>query len=129
MRTPLILDVNPDREGLFWEQDFLGRIDARFSGCCGPDAQGGCPLLRGTRCAKAETADGIIFQLDLDRAHHRAILAHYIELVDVPIRVVVTAEQQKRWADLLAPVEVFTPPIGPAALDAFAAEVESDYQT
>ena len=33
-------------------------------------------------------------------------------------------EQQVRWAHLLDLVEVFTPPIGPATLDVFAAEVE-----
>jgi hypothetical protein len=49
-----------------------------------------------------------------------------MQLLSVPIRVVVTEEQSTRWARFLAPVEVFVPPIGPAKLDAFVAEVESE---
>ena len=126
MRMPVILDVNPDPEALDWEQDFLTRIETSVIGCCGPDQVGGCPLLEGKPCAKIEAADGVLFQLDLDRPEHRRILAKYVRLLDVPIRVVVSAEQQVRWARLLDLVEVFTPPIGPAKLDAFAAEVESE---
>lgn len=128
MRTPVILDVNPDPEALAWEQDFLTRIEAHTVGCCGPDAQGGCPLLQGKSCAKIEAADGVLFQLDLDRADHRRILAKYVRLLDVPIRVVVSREQSKRWGHLLDLVEVFIPPIGPAKMDAFAAEVESEVE-
>ena len=126
MRTPVILDVNPDPEALDWEQDFLTRIETSVIGCCGPDRVGGCPLLVDKPCAKIEAADGVLFQLDLDRAEHRRLLAKYVRLLDVPIRVVVSAEQQVRWAHLLDLVEVFTPPIGPAKLDAFVAEVESE---
>lgn len=126
MRTPVILDVNPDPEALDWEQDFLTRIETSVIGCCGPDRVGGCPLLEDKPCAKIEAADGVLFQLDLDRTEHRRLLAKYVRLLDVPIRVVVSAEQQVRWARLLDLVEVFTPSIGPAKLDAFAAEVESE---
>lgn len=126
MRSPVVLDVNPDPDALDWEQDFLGRLDIPVTRCCGPDAIGGCPLLRGERCTKIEGADGVIFQLDLDRTDHRQILAKYVRLLDVPIRVVVSPEQKKRWARLLDHVEVFVPPVGPAKLDGFAAEVESE---
>ncbi len=126
MRMPVILDVNPDPEALDWEQDFLTRIETSVIGCCGPDRVGGCPLLEGKPCAKIEAADGVLFQLDLDRTEHRRILAKYVRLLDVPIRAVVSAEQKVRWAPLLDLVEVFTPPIGPAKMDAFAAEVESE---
>lgn len=126
MNKAVILDVNPDSYELDWEQDFLSRIETLVVSCCGPDTQGGCPLLRGEPCAKIEVADGVLFQLDLDRAEHRRLLAKYVRLLDVPIRVVVTQEQKQRWAHLLELVEVFTPPIGPAKLDAFAAEVESE---
>ena len=128
MRTPVILDVNPDPDALDWEQDFLTRIETQTITCCGPDTQGGCPLLQGESCTKIEAADGVLFQLDLDRKDHRQILAKYERLLDVPIRVVVSPEQQKRWARLLDRVEVFTPPIGPAKMDAFAAEVESEVE-
>ena len=129
MRTPVLLDVNPEPAALDWEQDFLIRIETSVITCCGPDRQGGCPLLRGEPCAKIEAADGVLFQLNLDRAEHRRILAKYVRLLDVPIRVVVSPEQRLRWAHLLEDVEVFTPPIGPAKLDALAAEVESETDT
>ncbi len=125
MRTPTVLDVNPDPDALDWEQDFLGRLEIPVTRCCGPDAIGGCPLLKGEACTKIEGADGVLFQLDLDRKDHRQILAKYVRLLDVPIRAVVSPEQRKRWARLLKHVEVFVPPVGPAKLDAFAAEVES----
>ena len=128
MRRPLILDVNPDPDALHWEQDFLTRIETETITCCGPDPQDGCPLLQEKPCAKIEVADGILFQLDLDRLEHRKILAEYVRQLEVPIRVVVTADQERRWAHLLDHVEVFTPPIGPATMDAFAAEVESEIE-
>ena len=126
MRKPVILDVNPDPKELAWEQDFLARLETPVVACCGPDAQGGCPLLRGESCRKIEKADGVLFQLNLDRGDHRRILGMYLRQLDVPIRVVATPEQQLRWAGLLSLVEVFTPPIGPAKMDAFAAEVASE---
>ena len=126
MRTPVILDVNPDPDALAWEQDFFGRLEDHVLVCGGPEQQGGCPILKGEVCGKVAAADGVIFQLDLDQADHRNILAKYTQILDVPIRVVVSEEQKERWAPLLELVEVFTPPIGPATLDAFAAEVESE---
>ena len=125
MRAPVILDVNPDADALGWEQDWLGRLDLPVVTCRGPHESWRCPLLAGRPCGKVERADGILFQLDLDRPDHREILRRYTEL-DVPIRVVVAPDQAVRYRDLLRPVEVFTPPIGPAKLDAFAAEVESE---
>ena len=125
MRRATILDVNPHPEDLAWEQDFIGRMGDRVVPCCGPKVMGGCPILRGDHCSKLEQADGVLFQLNLDREDHRTILARYIELLDCPIRVVCTPEQKVRWAPLLGEVEVMTPPVGPAALDGFAAEVES----
>lgn len=126
MRTPVVLDINPDPEALDWEQDFLGRLELPVITCRGPLEPGGCPLLKGNACGKIEAADGVLFQLNLDLPDHRHILGHYIRLLDVPIRAVVTEDQKKRWAKLLDKVEVFTPPIGPAKLDAFAAELESE---
>jgi hypothetical protein len=126
MKKPMILDVNPDPDALDWEEDLLARFDISTIGCCGPDARGGCPLLSNQPCAKIDAADGVLFQLDLDRFEHRRILTKYMQQLSVPIRVVVTQEQRERWARFLAPVEVFVPPIGPAKLDALAAEVESE---
>lgn len=126
MRTPVVLDVNPDPTALEWEQSFLTRLDVPTIACCGPETRGGCPLLVGEDCHKIRAADGVLFQLDLDRDDNRRILARYIDTLDVPIHVVCTPEQKVRWAKLLERVEVFTPPVGPARLDGFAAEVESD---
>lgn len=126
MRAPVILDVNPDPGELDWEQHWLGDLGLPVVTCEGPHGPRDCPLLRGERCGKVEKADGILFQLDLDRTDHREILTAYTQTLDVPIRAVVTPEQAERYADLLKEVEVFTPPIGPSALDAFASEVESD---
>jgi hypothetical protein len=86
-----------------------------------------CPLLGGQGCPKFEQAHGIVFALDLDRAQHRAILARYRELArdDLPIRAVVSAEQQERYAALLAGVDVWDHEPSVADLDGFAARVEA----
>jgi len=128
MRVPVILDVNPEPQALSWEQDFLGRLEIPVEPCCGPDQEGGCPLLSHGYCSKVARADGVLFQLDLDQPLHRQILQRYTATLEVPIRVVVTSEQQERWPDLLEHVEVMTPPLGPAALDGFAAEVETSLE-
>lgn len=125
MRQATILDVNPDPSALAWEQDFITRLEDHVVGCRGPRGEGRCPILNGRHCSKIEEADGVLFQLDLDRDDHRSILTLYKETLDVPIRVVCTLDQEERWHELLADVEVVAPPIGPSALDAFAAEVES----
>ena len=127
MRTPVILDVNPAPEELQWEQDWLQEgLGIPVVKCAGPHGVGDCPLLRGEPCGKVEKADGILFQLDLDRPDHRKILSLYADKLDVPIRAVVADEQRIRYADLLSKVEVVSPPVGPASLDAFAAEVQSE---
>jgi hypothetical protein len=127
MRTPVILDVNPTPEDLRWESGWLkSTLDLPVVTCAGPHEVRDCPLLKGERCGKVARADGILFQLDLDREDHREILEIYADSVEVPVRAVVTKEQQERYPELLQKVEVVNPPIGPAALDAFAAEVQAE---
>ena len=126
MRNPVILDVNPDPDDLAWEQDFLKRLDIPVHSCRGPKDPGGCPILRNERCMKIEGVDGVLFQLNLDRGDHREILGKYLQILDVPIRVVVTPEQKERWAGLVGMVETFEAPVGPAKMDAFAAEVAAE---
>ena len=129
MRTPVILDVNPAPEELQWEQDWLqDGLDIPVVKCTGPHGPTDCPLLRGEPCGKIAKADGILFQLDLDLPDHREILGIYADKLDVPIRAVVSDEQRTKYADLLTKVEVVSPPVGPATLDAFAAEVQSEIE-
>jgi hypothetical protein len=128
MRKAVILDVNPDVEARAWEEDFFERLEAHVITCPGPAVAGGCPLLRGIGCPKVTSADGILFQLDLDDADHREILTHYVEQVDVPIRAIVHEGQKERYADLLASVETSEGEPGPAMLDGFEAEVESEIE-
>lgn len=125
MRKPVILDVNPDPEALEWELDWLERQEVAVVKCSGPHRAGGCPLLQGKSCGKVEKADGVLFQLSLDRDDHRQILETYARTLDVPVRAVVSEADKVRYADLLSDVEVVVPPVGPAGLDAFASEVES----
>lgn len=125
MRTPVILDVNPNPEALDWESEWLERQDVQVVKCGGPHAPGSCPLLRGASCGKVAKADGVLFQLSLDRQDHRDILDRYARTLSVPVRAVVSADDQKRYAELLAEVEVVLSPVGPASLDGFAAEVDS----
>lgn len=125
MRNPVILDVNPDPDALDWEQDWLARQEVEVVRCRGPHASRACPLLQGKPCGKIARADGVLFQLSLDREDHREILETYARTLDVPVRAVVSEADKTKYPDLLAQVEVVVPPVGPAALDGFASEVES----
>ena len=69
----------------------------------------------------------MLFELDLDRPQHRAILRRYRELAraDVPIRVIVTLEHAERYAEELRDVEVVTHNQTVSDLDGFACRVEA----
>lgn len=133
MRTPnegvVLLDVSPGDNESF-DAEFLERLGHPALVCHGPDVGSLCPLLGGTGCPKYDAAHGIIFELDLDRPQHRAIVDRYRALArpDLPIRVVVRGDQAERYADLLGDIEVWTHEPNVADLDGFAAEVEAaDY--
>ena len=112
-------------EGRF-DQSILERLGHRVIACDGPQQGTLCPLLAGDGCEKFEAAHGVVFEFDLDRAQHRAILDRYRQIApDVPIRVVVSREQQAKYADLLSQVEVWDHSPSVADLDGFAAEVEA----
>ena len=121
----VLLDVSPGA-GQEFERDFLEKVGHPALVCHGPHEHL-CPLLAGQGCEKFDAAHGIVFELDLDRAEHRAIVQRYRELAreDLPIHVVATPEQAARYADLLADVEVWTHLPTAADLDGFAAEVEA----
>ncbi len=121
----ILLDV-PEGAGEV-DRDFLERFGHPVRVCHGPHAGELCPLLKTGECEMVDSAHGIVFELDLDRPQHRAILERYQKVVrpDVPIRAVVRPEQAEQYADLLKGVEVWTHDPNVAELDAFAAEVDS----
>lgn len=126
MHGVVLLDVSPGASEVF-ERSFLERVGHPALVCHGPHEGTLCPLLAGKGCADFDAAHGIVFELDLDRPQHRAIVKRYRELgrEGLPIRVVATPEQAERYRDLLAGTEVWTHQPTAADLDAFAAEVEA----
>jgi hypothetical protein len=110
-----------------FDRRMLERLGHPVIMCEGPDVDELCPLLGGTGCPKFDQAHGIVFELDLDRAQHRAIVHRYAALGrdDLPIRVIVRADQQRQYAALLRDVQVWDHDPTVADLDGFAAQVEA----
>lgn len=121
----VLLDVLADEAE--FDRSFLERLGHPVITCSGPEVKKLCPLLGGDGCPKFDQAHGIVFELDLDRAQHRAIVRRYRELgrPDLPIRVVVRPEQQNRYSDLLAEVQIWDHSPTVADLDGFAAQIEA----
>jgi len=129
MEGMILLDVTGGT-GEF-DRDMLERFGHPVRVCHGPELATLCPLLAGKGCDEFTQAHGVIFELDLDRPQHRAILRRYRALAraDVPIRVVTSAEQAGRHAEELRDIEVLTHVPTVADLDGFAAEVEAADRT
>ena len=127
MHGVVLLDVSPGA-GEAFERSFLEKVGHPALVCHGPHEGEVCPLLEDKGCAEFEAAHGIVFELDLDRPQHLAIVGRYRELgrEGLPIRVVATPEQAVRYRDELAGVEVWTHEPTAADLDGFAAEVEAN---
>jgi len=121
----ILLDIPPGTDERF-DASFLERTGHPVEVCRGPQDRP-CPLLGGQGCPKFESAHGVVFELDLDRAEHLAILARYMAdfAADRPIRVVVGPGQAERYRDALAGVEIWTHQPTVAELDGFAARVEA----
>jgi hypothetical protein len=121
----VLLDVLAG-EGDF-DRTILERLGHPVLTCSGPTAGALCPLLGGHGCDTFEQAHGVVFELDLDRPQHRAIVRRYRDLGrdDLPIRVVIRPDQQERYADLLREVQVWDHQPSVADLDGFAAQVEA----
>jgi hypothetical protein len=121
----ILLDVTSG--GGEFDRDILERIGHPVKVCHGPDHGSVCPLLSGADCEKFSAAHGVVFELDLDREQHRAIVRRYRELArpEIPIRVVVDVDQARRYAEDLVGVEILTHEPTVADLDGFAAEVEA----
>ena len=120
----VILDVTPG-DGQF-DTRFLEAAGHPVLMCHGPDHATLCPILK-DGCSMVEDAHGVVFQLDLDRPQHRAILRRYQEVLadDVPLWVSVRPGQEVEYAELLEDVQVVVGEPGVADLDAFAALVEA----
>jgi hypothetical protein len=71
----VLVDVATD--GGEFEREILERLGHPVSTCPGPRIGEVCPILYGQGCPKFEGAHGIVFELDLDRSQHRAILGQY----------------------------------------------------
>lgn len=125
-RTLILLDVT-SAEGERFERSFLERNGHEVVVCHGPHQGELCPMLSGEGCQWVDDAHGVIFELDLDRPQHRAILKRYREVMrpEVPIRAVVRPGQPEAYAAELEGVEVVTKDLTAADLDGFAAEVEA----
>ncbi|HLF61078.1 MAG TPA: hypothetical protein VI980_07875 [Acidimicrobiia bacterium] len=121
--SPILFDI-PD--GSPPDQAFLEQLGHEVVVCNGPAHGTLCPILHGD-CPKVDGAHGIVFELNLDRPQHRAILARYKETTrpDVPIRVVTTQEQALRYSELLKGLKVWTHQPAAGDLDGLAAEVEA----
>jgi hypothetical protein len=120
----IILDVTPG--SAIFETDFLERLGHPVLVCHGP-MHDVCPLLDEGACEMLDSAHGVVFQLDLDRADHRDILGRYQQVLgeDRPIRVVVMPGQEAAYADLLEGCQVWTHQPNVGELDGFAAQVEA----
>ncbi len=107
------------------DRQFLEDMGHRVMVCGGPVQGQLCPILSGEGCELAEGADGIVFELDLERPQHRSILREYKTSLrsDLPMRVVVPREQWADHRELLAGLKIL--PHTPAAgdLDGLAAEI------
>src|SRR5450631_360362 len=106
MEGMILLDVTAGT-GEF-DREMLQRLGHVVQVCHGPEHATLCPLLAGKGCDEFTQAHGVIFELDLDRPQHRAILRRYRELAraDVPIRVVTSEQQARRYARELEGIEV-----------------------
>jgi hypothetical protein len=122
--SPILFDLP---EGVPSDAEFLERLGHDVLVCHGPPAKTLCPILKGEGCSVVEAAHGIVFQLDLDRPQHRAILARYKEVTrdDVPIWVVARPEQTRAHSRLLSGLKVLTESPVAGDLDGLAAEVEA----
>jgi hypothetical protein len=109
------------------DRSFLEELGHRVMVCNGPKSGKLCPILKGEGCELAEGAHGIVFELDLDRPQHRAILAKYKDSLrsDLPIRVAVRPGQAAKYGELLGGLRVWNHSPVAGDLDAMASEVEA----
>ena len=120
----LILDVTP-ADGEF-DRHFLEKLGHPVLVCHGPEQGHLCPILKGG-CALVDQAHGVIFQVDLERPQHRAILKRCRQVLadDIPVVAVVRHGQKERFKEILVGVQTWEAEPTISELDGFAAEVEA----
>jgi hypothetical protein len=121
----ILFDIPKGQEPL--DRKFLEQLGHSVRVCHGPPPGRLCPILKEGYCPLVEDAHGVVFEFDLDRPQHRAILDRYTTLLrdDVPIHVVVRPGQESEYAELLQGLKVWTHVPVAGDLDALAAEVEA----
>ena len=126
----IILDVTPG-DGEQFEQGLLEGMGHPVLVCHGPGEEHRCPILVNEECPMLDAAHGIVFQLDLNRAPHRAILSRYKDIVreGTPLGVAVQPGQEDEYLELLDGVHVWTHSPTAGELDGFAARVEANDDT
>ena len=122
----ILIDVSSGTD-IEIDRTFLERLGHPVRVCHGPPHKTLCPILAGTGCPLVDEAHGIIFELDLDRPQHRAILKRYRQVVaeDVPIRAVIKPGQAEAHPEALDGIEIWTHNPSTGEMDGFAAEVEA----
>ena len=125
MEDYILFDIPDGEEPV--DRQFLEQLGHRVMVCPGPEEGTLCPILSGEGCELVDGAQGIVFELDLDRPQHRAILSRYKETVrsDVPVRVVVRPGQAEKYAHVVRGLKVLTHEPVAGDLDALAAEAEA----
>ncbi len=109
------------------DSEFMENLGHPVMVCHGPTGDHVCPILTGEGCELAEGAHGVVFELDLDRDQHRAILQSYKTKLrsDIPIGVVVKPGQAEKYTSLLAGVKVWDHVPAAGDLDGLAARVDA----
>ena len=109
------------------DRQFLEDLGHRVMVCGGPEEGKLCPILSGEGCELAQGAEGIVFELDLERPQHRSILRKYKTSLrpDLPMRVVVPRDQWADHRELLTGLKVLPHPPVAGDLDGLAAEIEA----
>jgi hypothetical protein len=122
----ILIDVSAVDEDSI-DRSFFQGIGHPVLVCHGPPRGSLCPILMGKDCSFIDAAHGVIFELDLDRQQHRAILERYKAIVSdqVPLRVVIRPGQEEEHAEFLDGVEVWTERPSRQDLDGFVASVDA----
>lgn len=100
---PRVLVEDPSDVAAVSDHSVLRDAGFEVAVCSGPDGSAGCPLVEGDRCELAESADIVLFGLDVDERAERAVLhAHLRRRPEVPVVVALRREPEIHLADDVA---------------------------